>query len=105
MWKTEKKEVLTYKEKVVAVVCDVCGKEHKGDEIPGDWHFFNATHQECENDSVFSNNSYEEFIVCSGKCFFEKASYLVEKNLNFRSFMIDDMRIDFLKNLIDFVKK
>lgn len=105
MYKIEKTEFPAYKEKCVAVVCDVCGKEHKGDEIPSDWHLFNATHQECEDEYVFSNKSYEEFMVCSGKCFFEKASYLVEKNLHFRSFMIDDMRIDFLKNIIDFVKK
>lgn len=100
MYKKETKEVKEQKQVVVAVVCDNCGKEHKGSEIPDEWHSFSGHHNEWGNDSI---DSYENYMVCSPKCYKEKLTEAVSEFDGYDSAEIDDMTIQFAKSLVEFL--
>src|SRR5690606_38293672 len=87
------------REVVVAVVCDNCGKERKGDEEPIDWHLFSAHHDEWGNESI---DSYEEYMVCSPICYFKKLSEAVKYFETYNSTEIDGMSIQFARKLVGF---
>ena len=100
MYKKERKEVKEQRQVIVAVVCDNCGKEHKGSEQPDEWHSFSGHHNEWGNDSV---DSCEYYQVCSPKCYVEKLTEVVKEFDGYRSAEIDDMTIDFAKSLVGFL--
>jgi ssDNA-binding Zn-finger/Zn-ribbon topoisomerase 1 len=95
MYKKETKEVKEQRQVVVAVVCDNCGKEHKGSKMPDEWHSFSGHH-----DSI---DSYENYMVCSPKCYKEKLKEAVNEFDGYDSAEIDEMTIQFAKNLVDFL--
>lgn len=94
MYKKETKEVKEQRQVVVAVVCDNCGKEHKGSKMPDEWHSFSG------HDSI---DSYENYMVCSPKCYKEKLTEAVNEFDGYDSAEIDEMTIQFAKNLVDFL--
>lgn len=99
MYKKETKEVKEQRQVVVAVVCDNCGKEHKGSEMPDEWHSFSGHHSQWGNDSI---DSYENYMVCSPKCYKEKLTEAVNEFDGYDSAEIDDMTIQFAKSLVGF---
>jgi hypothetical protein len=100
MYKKETREVKEQKVVIVAVVCDNCGKEHKESKAPDEWHSFSAHHNEWGNDSV---DSYQEYMVCSAKCYKEKLTKVVNDFDGYDSAEIDNMTIRFAKSLVVFL--
>ena len=66
MKKAQQKEVTKIEEEVFEIICDVCGRIHKGMDLPNKWHNISMHHNEWGNDSV---DSYEVFDVCSPECY------------------------------------
>lgn len=100
MYKKETKEVKEQRQVIVAVICDNCGKEHKGSKMPKEWHSFYGSHHEWGNDSV---DSVEDYMVCSPKCYKEKMTEAVNHFDGYDSAEIDGMAIQFAKNLVEFL--
>ena len=96
MYKQERKTVTEIKLVTVAVVCDVCKKEHIGNDYPDGWHMFSTSHSEWGNDSI---DSYEKFLVCSAKCYADKLKELVENADGYPSTRIDEMDLIFATDL------
>lgn len=100
MYKT--REVKQYRRIKIAVICDNCGKEHEGSEQPKDWHSFSAHHDEWGSDTI---DSYENFNVCSTKCYIEKLTKVVKELSPYDSGKIDGMTIQFAEKLVIEIQK
>jgi hypothetical protein len=100
MYKKQTKEIKEQREVVVAVICDNCGKEHKGNEMPDDWHILTACHDEWGNDSI---DSYEKYMACSSECYIKLLNKIIIEYDSYPSTMINEMSIDFAKKLINFI--
>ena len=82
---------------VIGIKCDVCGKIHKGNCLPDNWHEFDHHHGEWGNDSP---DSFKWHQVCSPECYFKKLKECVS-NLKGRSdASIDEFEIQFARKLI-----
>lgn len=97
----ETKEVTETKEVVIAHKCDVCGKEHKGNYFPDDWHSFSSSHNHWGNDSVDSLEYHE---VCSPKCYIKKLGECVDEFENFSDAKIDEFDIQFARKFVNYIK-
>lgn len=101
MKKKEYREVTVKREITYEVICDGCGKTIKGD-LPDDWYEFSAHHEEWENDPIDSIDHYQ---CCSAKCYFKALEKACEDFEEYNTSVIDRKDLDFVKNIINFVKQ
>lgn len=94
----EKQEVIEIKSVTVAIKCDVCGKIHKGTDVPYEWHSFNHNHNEWGNDS---HESYEFHQVCSPECYWVKFKECVLDLKGRKWAKVDEFEIQFARRLVN----
>ena len=97
---TKQVKATGFKKVTIGFKCDICKKQHDGEDYPDSWHYFNHRHEAWGNDSFESN---EYFLVCSPECYFEQLKRsLIEVGGNC-SAKIDDKTEDFVRDLLEYV--
>jgi hypothetical protein len=94
---TEFKEIQINRNVITKCECDNCWKAVNitDDEIPDDWYYFSAWHSEWGNDSWDGDESY---LSCSFDCYLKNLHKAFIEFEEYKSAIIDNKRIDFLKN-------
>jgi phospholipase C len=97
MEKREVKKITDTREVTIGFICDVCKKEHIGEDVPDNWHSFSHQHSEWGNDSM---DSWEYFHVCSAGCYTTQLGKCLKEMSGYkRSAEIDNMTFDFASDL------
>jgi hypothetical protein len=94
---TEYKEVIKKQSVIIGYKCDNCGKIHKEDYFPNNWHKFEATHNSWGNDGC---DSYEYYMACSIKCYINLIKIAIKDFASYSNAKIDNFTIDFAILLI-----
>ena len=94
---TKKKTV--FENVTIGHKCDVCKKQHDGENYPNSWHYFNHSHESWGNDSI---DSVEWFLVCSPECYFKQLKESLKEVGEYDEASIDNMGGDFVKELIKY---
>ena len=98
---TKREKVTELKEVTIGYKCDICKKQHDGDDYPDSWHYFNHGHQAWGNDS---HESREYFLVCSPECYFKQLTKSLKEVGGNTGAEIDEKEPDFVIHLLEYVK-
>ena len=98
---TKQVKATGFKKVTVGFKCDICKKQHDGEDYPDSWHYFSHSHNGWGNDSI---DSYEYFLVCSPECYFKQLIESLKDVGGYYDSKIDDKGKDFVINLLEFVK-
>ena len=98
---TQQKKVTKLEKVIIGHKCDICKKQHDGDDYPDSWHYFHHQHEAWGNDSC---DSAEWFLVCSPECYFKQLVKSLKKVGGNYGAEIDEKTKDFVIHLLEYIK-